>query len=135
MPMGLRGPSGPKKIIKLTFRELAFLHRKLRDCGLGVVYILNGGATLLVGTSISLNRLRAVSLFLVRRTKRTRHENDYALGGKKKKKRKRDCSQCRTSMKAGIHLGSYIFQPIGFLTPPPPPPPPLLSDQHYDKVH
>ena len=80
MPMGLRGPSGPKKIIKLIFRELAFLHRKLRDCGLGVVYILNGGATLLVGTSISLNRLRAVSLFLVRRRKRTRHENDYARG-------------------------------------------------------
>ena len=121
MPMGLRGPSGPKKIIKRIFRELAFLHRKLRDCGLGVVYILNGGATLLVGTSISLNRLRAVSLFLVRRRKRTRHENDYARGGKKKKKR--DCSQCRTSMTAGLHLGSYIFQPLGFVPPPPPPPP------------
>ena len=119
MPMGLRGPSGPKKIIKRIFRELAFLHRKLRDCGLGVVYILNGGATLLVGTSISLNRLRAVSLFLVRRRKRTRHENDYARGGKKKKKR--DCSQCRTSMTAGIHLVIYIPTDRFSTTPPPPP--------------
>ena len=130
MPLGIRGFRGPKKITKLTFRGLVFLHRKLRDCGLGVVYILNGGVTLLVGTSISLYRLRAVSLFSVRRAKRARHGNDYARGGKQKKKR--DCSQCRTSVKAGIHLGSYIFQPIGLVThsPPPatpPPPPPVIE--------
>ena len=83
-----------------------------------MVCILNGGATPLVGTSISLNRLRAFSLFLVRQAKRARQENDYARGGKQKKKR--DCSQCRSSMKAGIHLGSYIPQPIGSLPTPHP---------------
>ena len=62
----------------------------------------NGGATLLVGT---FNRLRAVYLFfLVRQAKRSNSENDYARSGKQKKKR--DYSQYRTSVKAGIHLES-----------------------------
>ena len=60
-----------------------------------------GGATLLVGT---FNRLRPVNLFfLVRQAKRANSENEYARSGKQKKKR--DYSQYRTSVKAGIHLG------------------------------
>ena len=103
----------PWKDYKADISKASLSSQKIKDCGLGLVYILNGGATLLVGTSVSLNRLRAVSLF-----KRN------ARGGKQKKKT--DCSQCRTSMKAGIHLGSYIAQPIGLSPTPPRPPPPVI---------
>ena len=65
-------------------------------------FLSNGGATLLVGT---FNRLRAVYLFfLVLQAKRANSENDYACSRKQKKKG--DCSQYRTSVKAGSHLES-----------------------------
>ena len=51
-------------------------------------FLSNGEATLLVGT---INRLRAVYLFLlVRQAKRANSKNEYARSGKQRKKR--DCS-------------------------------------------
>ena len=54
-----------------------------------MVYISNGGATLLVGTSIEYEQSL---FFLVRRAKRARHENYHAGDGRREAKirRKRD---------------------------------------------